>query len=428
MSSHPVPKHRLTFKQIVNMSFGFFGIQFGFALQNANVSRIFQTLGADIDKIGFLWIAAPLTGLLVQPIIGYMSDRTWHRKWGRRRPFFFVGAVLASIALFLMPQSTMLWMAAVLLWVLDASINISMEPFRAFVGDKLISEQRTTGFATQTFFIGLGAVIASLLPYIFTNVFNISNTAPAGQIGDSVKYSFYIGAVVFFLSVLWTSCDCAISALTFNKRYTVAVASFAGIKVANSVLLFKKSYQSPDELVKNLKFPVFVKPNNGGSSIGMSKVNSPSEELGAAIEKAFKEDNQVLVEEFIKGREFTIGVFRSKGKIIALPITEVISKKEFFDYEAKYLGASEEITPAKVDDTVANQVKSEAIKIYQIFNCRGIVRIDFIYNEAEHQPYMLEINTVPGQTEASLVPQQVRAMGWTLMDFYTALIEECLAV
>jgi maltose/moltooligosaccharide transporter len=186
------------------MSFGFFGIQFGFALQNANVSRIFQTLGAEIDKIGFLWIAAPLTGLLVQPIIGYMSDRTWHRKWGRRRPFFFVGAVLASIALFLMPQSTMLWMAAVLLWVLDASINISMEPFRAFVGDKLTSEQRTTGFATQTFFIGLGAVIASLLPYIFTNVFNISNTAPAGQIGDSVKYSFYIGAVVFFLSVLWT--------------------------------------------------------------------------------------------------------------------------------------------------------------------------------------------------------------------------------
>jgi maltose/moltooligosaccharide transporter len=186
------------------MSFGFFGIQFGFALQNANVSRIFQTLGAEVDKIGFLWIAAPLTGLLVQPIIGYLSDRTWHHRWGRRRPFFFIGAVLASIALFLMPQSTMLWMAAVLLWVLDASINISMEPFRAFVGDKLISAQRTTGFATQTFFIGLGAVIASLLPYIFTNVFNISNTAPEGQIGDSVKYSFYIGALVFFLSVLWT--------------------------------------------------------------------------------------------------------------------------------------------------------------------------------------------------------------------------------
>ena len=186
------------------MSFGFFGIQFGFALQNANVSRIFQTLGADIDKIGFLWVAAPLTGLLVQPIIGYLSDRTWHKRWGRRRPFFFIGAVLASIALFLMPQSTMLWMAAVLLWVLDASINISMEPFRAFVGDKLPSSQRTTGFATQTFFIGLGAVIASLLPYIFTNIFHVSNTAPAGQIGDSIKYSFYIGAFVFFVSVLWT--------------------------------------------------------------------------------------------------------------------------------------------------------------------------------------------------------------------------------
>jgi D-alanine-D-alanine ligase len=158
----------------------------------------------------------------------------------------------------------------------------------------------------------------------------------------------------------------------------------------------------------------------------MSKVNSPSEELGAAIEKAFKEDEQVLVEEFIKGREFTIGVFQSKGKIIALPITEVISKKEFFDYEAKYLGASLEITPAEIDDSLTNQIKDEAIKIYQIFNCAGIVRIDFIYNEEEGEPYMLEINTVPGQTEASLVPQQVRAMGWTLMDFYTALIDECL--
>ncbi|HMU10913.1 MAG TPA: MFS transporter [Ferruginibacter sp.] len=186
------------------MSFGFFGIQFGFALQNANVSRIFQTLGAEIDKIGFLWIAAPITGLLVQPVIGYLSDRTWHPRWGRRRPFFFIGALLSSIALFLMPQSSVLWMAATLLWVLDASINISMEPFRAFVGDKLPSSQRTAGFATQTFFIGLGAVIASLLPYIFTNFFNISNTAAPGVISDSVKYSFYIGAVVFLLSVLWT--------------------------------------------------------------------------------------------------------------------------------------------------------------------------------------------------------------------------------
>lgn len=206
VTSHPplVARPRLSFKQIVNMSFGFFGIQFGFALQNANVSRIFQTLGAEIDKIGILWIAAPVTGLLIQPIIGYLSDRTWHPWWGRRRPFFFVGALLSSIALFLMPQSSVLWMAATLLWVLDASINISMEPFRAFVGDKLPSSQRTTGFATQTFFIGLGAVIASFLPYIFTNVFNISNTAPAGVISDSVRYSFYIGAAVFLFSVMWT--------------------------------------------------------------------------------------------------------------------------------------------------------------------------------------------------------------------------------
>jgi maltose/moltooligosaccharide transporter len=203
-SQFNLPQKRLTFRQILNMSFGFFGIQFGFALQNANVSRIFQTLGAEIDKIGFLWVAAPLTGLLVQPIIGYLSDRTWHPRWGRRRPFFFVGAVLSSFALFFMPQASVLWMAALLLWVLDASINISMEPFRAFVGDKLPPSQRTTGFATQTFFIGLGAVIASLLPYIFTNFFHISNTAPAGKIGDSVKYSFYIGAIIFLASVLWT--------------------------------------------------------------------------------------------------------------------------------------------------------------------------------------------------------------------------------
>jgi maltose/moltooligosaccharide transporter len=204
MSELVLPKERLSFAQIVNMSFGFFGIQFGFALQNANVSRIFQTLGAEIDKIGILWIAAPITGFLVQPIIGYLSDRTWHPWWGRRRPFFFVGALLSSIALILMPQSTVLWMAAILLWVLDASINISMEPFRAFVGDKLDSSQRTTGFATQTFFIGLGAVIASLLPYIFTNVFGIPNTAPEGVIPPSVRYSFYIGGFVFLAAVLWT--------------------------------------------------------------------------------------------------------------------------------------------------------------------------------------------------------------------------------
>lgn len=201
---HSAAKKRLSFSELWNMSFGFFGIQFGFALQNANVSRIFQTLGAELDNIAILWIAAPVTGLLVQPIIGYLSDRTWHPYWGRRRPYFFIGAVLASIALFLMPNSSVLWMAAILLWVLDASINISMEPFRAFVGDKLPPSQRTTGFAFQTFFIGLGAVIASLLPYMFTNWFDISNTAPEGIIPPSVRYSFYIGAFIFLAAVLWT--------------------------------------------------------------------------------------------------------------------------------------------------------------------------------------------------------------------------------
>ncbi|MFN7692001.1 MAG: MFS transporter, partial [Bacteroidota bacterium] len=197
-------KPNLSFAQIFNMSFGFLGIQFGFALQNANVSRIFQTLGASIDDIPILWIAAPITGFLVQPIIGYMSDRTWHPKWGRRRPFFFFGALFSSLALFAMPNSSALWVAATLLWVLDASINISMEPFRAFVGDKLPASQQTTGYAMQTFFIGVGAVIASLLPYIFTNVFGFSNVAPEGVIPDSVKYSFFIGAIVFLASVLWT--------------------------------------------------------------------------------------------------------------------------------------------------------------------------------------------------------------------------------
>jgi maltose/moltooligosaccharide transporter len=197
-------KPRLSFWQLWNMSFGFLGIQFGFALQNANVSRIFQTLGAKIEDIPILWIAAPITGLLVQPVIGYLSDNTWHPKWGRRRPFFFVGALIASLALFAMPNSSLLWMAAGLLWIMDASINISMEPFRAFVGDKLPPSQRTAGFAMQTFFIGTGAVVASLLPYFFTNVLHIKNTAAAGIIPDSVKYAFYIGAIVFIGSVLWT--------------------------------------------------------------------------------------------------------------------------------------------------------------------------------------------------------------------------------
>jgi maltose/moltooligosaccharide transporter len=195
---------RLNFWQIWNMSFGFFGIQFGFELQNSNVSRIFETLGANKDEIPILWIAAPLTGLLVQPIIGYLSDRTWHPYWGRRRPYFFIGAVLATIALMVMPNSSALWIAGGMLWIMDASINISMEPFRAFVGDKLPPEQRTTGFAMQSFFIGAGSVIAALLPWIFNNWFNLSNTAEAGVIPDSVKWSFYVGAFAFLSAVMYT--------------------------------------------------------------------------------------------------------------------------------------------------------------------------------------------------------------------------------
>ncbi len=197
-------KPRLSFWQIWNMSFGFLGIQFGFALQNANVSRIFETLGAEKDNLPILWLAAPVTGLLVQPIIGYYSDKTWHKKWGRRRPFFAIGAVLASIALFIMPNSPTLWIAAGTLWLMDASINISMEPFRAFVGDMLPNEQRTNGFAMQSFFIGVGAVVASMLPYIFTNYFGVSNTAPDGEIPDSVKWSFYVGALAYVSAVFWT--------------------------------------------------------------------------------------------------------------------------------------------------------------------------------------------------------------------------------
>lgn len=196
-------KPRLTFWEIWNMSFGFLGIQFGFALQNANVSRIFETLGASIENIPILWIAAPVTGLIVQPIIGYMSDNTWNRL-GRRRPYFLVGAILASLSLIVMPNSPYLWVAAGMLWIMDASINVSMEPFRAFVGDMLPSEQRTKGFAMQSFFIGTGAVIASALPYIMTNWIGVSNTAPSGEIPPSVKYSFYIGAFAFLTSVIWT--------------------------------------------------------------------------------------------------------------------------------------------------------------------------------------------------------------------------------
>jgi len=196
-------KPKLTLSQIINMSVGFFGIQFAFGLQNANVSRIFQTLGANIDDIPILWIAAPLTGLIVQPIIGHWSDKTWHKRWGRRRPFFMIGSIFAALALFVFPNVSEIWMAAVMLWLLDASINVSMEPFRAFVGDMLPDSQRTTGFAMQSFFIGVGAVISSVLPYFLTKM-GVANEAPAGMIPDSIKISFFIGAAVYVAAISYT--------------------------------------------------------------------------------------------------------------------------------------------------------------------------------------------------------------------------------
>ena len=196
-------KPKLSFWQIWNMSFGFLGIQFGFALQGGFMSRIFQTLGAEKEAIPMLWIAAPLTGLLVQPIIGYLSDRTWHAKLGRRRPYFLIGAILSSLALFFVPYSPYLWVAAGFLWVLDASINISMEPFRALVADKLNDEQRSYGFVVQTLIIGIGTWIASNLPWVVTKL-GVSNEAGPGVVPPSVKIAFAIGAFVFISSIIYT--------------------------------------------------------------------------------------------------------------------------------------------------------------------------------------------------------------------------------
>lgn len=243
-----------------------------------------------------------------------------------------------------------------------------------------------------------------------------------GTPGEDGKLQGYFDT----LKIPYTSCDAASSAITFNKRYAVAVAKMAGIAVSNSIHLFKHSPVTTSQISNELKLPVFVKPNNGGSSIGMSKVNR-AEDMEAAIAKAFNEDDQVLVEEMVQGREFTVGVFKTKGNIIVLPLTEVKAhdEKDFFDFEAKYQGKSSETTPALVDEAIADKIRDAAKKIYSVFNCRGVVRIDFIYDEEAGKPCMLEINTIPGQSEASIVPQQVKEMGWSLKDFYTKLVEEC---
>ncbi len=244
-----------------------------------------------------------------------------------------------------------------------------------------------------------------------------------GTPGEDGKLQGYFD----MLGIPYTGCNAATSAITFNKRYGLSVASFSGIDVSRSVLLIKGMNDHTDPRLQELQLPVFVKPNNGGSSIGMSKVDR-RENIPAAIEKAFREDREVLVEEFIRGREFTVGVFRSGDQVIVLPLTEVKadSSQSFFDFEAKYEGKSSETTPAEVDETVADKVRQAARKIYTAFNCKGVVRIDFIYNEEKGRPFMLEVNSIPGQSEASVVPVQVRAMGWSLQEFYTKLLREVL--
>jgi maltose/moltooligosaccharide transporter len=221
-------KRKLSFWQIWNMSFGFLGIQFGFALQGGFMSRIFQTLGANVDDIPGLWIAAPLTGLLVQPIIGYLSDNTWSAKFGRRKPYFLIGAILASITLFFMPHSPALWIAAGLLWILDSSINISMEPFRALVADKLPESQRSNGFVIQTLIIGIGTWIASNLPWL-VNKLGVSNEASAGVIPQSVVVAFSIGAFVFIASIIYTI-------LTTTEEAPEDLIAFAAEKKSNSFI------------------------------------------------------------------------------------------------------------------------------------------------------------------------------------------------
>ena len=240
------------------------------------------------------------------------------------------------------------------------------------------------------------------------------------------------------LGIPYTSCDAATSALTMNKRFTVAVAHFSGIKTAKSLHIFKSDplsstgvhdkgvhADSIEAISSQLTMPVFVKPNSGGSSIGMSRVEKV-EDLAAALEKGFKEDTQLLVEQFIKGREFTVGVMLTRSEIVVFPIIEIRALNAFFDFEAKYQGKSEELIPAPIDENQANILRGAAQKVYQILNCRGIVRIDFIWNDVDNQPYMLEVNTVPGQTDASLVPQMVRHYGWTMQEFYSRQLEEVI--
>jgi len=253
--------------------------------------------------------------------------------------------------------------------------------------------------------------------------FHCAFIAMHGTPGEDGKIQGYLD----MLGIPYTTCNSIVSALTFNKSYcNKVVKSFNIVNIANSVHLIKGEQYSVGAVLDQLKLPVFVKPNESGSSLGVSKVKRV-EELLPAIEKAFGEDDQVLIEEFIEGRELTIGVYKNNGRLFALPATEIVSKNEFFDYEAKYTpGVTNEITPADIDNDLKEQLEHKAMHIYRHLNCRGVVRMDFILQRSSNKLFFLEVNTMPGQSENSIVPQQVRAAGQTLKDFYGALLEDCL--
>lgn len=251
----------------------------------------------------------------------------------------------------------------------------------------------------------------------FDGVFNILHGSP-GEDGKLAGYFDMIG-------LPYTTCDQLTSAITMNKGYTKAIVDdIEELHIAKSVQLFENSSDNLEKVKSELTLPLFIKPNNGGSSIGMSKVKS-WEELSEALDKAFAEDNQVLVEEFVSGREFSIGCFKGKGEIKVLPATEIVSSKEFFDYESKYVpGVTEEITPGRMNEEEVERVNRIIPKIYEKLNCKGAVRIDYFLQKETGKFYFIEINTVPGQTETSLISQQVRAIGMEVKEFYTQLIEE----
>ena len=244
-----------------------------------------------------------------------------------------------------------------------------------------------------------------------------------GSPGEDGKLQGYFD----MLGIPYTTCSALTSAITMNKGYTKAIVNgIKNLNVAKSVQIFKNTTFSIDEIKAELKLPYFVKPNNGGSSIGMSKVKH-ADDLQNALDKAFKEDTQVLIEEFVEGREFSVGVFKTKGKIVVLPATEVIPANEFFDFEAKYTpGATEEITPGRMSDDEKNRVEQVVADVYEKLNCNGIVRIDYFLEHNTSNFYFIEINTIPGQTATSFIPQQVAAMGMELKDFYTQVIEETI--